>query len=125
MSDSSALEYALAQVEELEKTGLSPEVKVKVSTAMAQKATASKDEIIEEIKRLALRAISTDKSFENIRMQLAVIDLNDYKDKYGTPIPKLQPTWVKYQKRWTDLLWQSRGAATHAQAYLRGGLCQD
>ncbi|KAF9226017.1 hypothetical protein BS17DRAFT_776475 [Gyrodon lividus] len=118
MGDSD-LEYALKQVEDLQKKGLSPEVKIKVDTAMAERATSSKDDIIAEIKELVQRAINTDKTFENIRVQLGVVDQNDYKDKYGAAIPKLQPTWVKYQKRWTALLWRSRNAATRAEAYLR------
>jgi len=109
----------MKQLKKLEHDGMTPEVKAKVYTVMANKAVASQQDIRAEVKKLADSAVATDKTFENIRRQLALVDQTEYKDKFGQPIAKLQPTWVKYQKRYTDLLWQSRDAATKTEAYLR------
>jgi hypothetical protein len=91
-------EEAIKPILKLQKDGLSNETTAKVYTAMAEKTTGSKDDIIAEVKKLAQRAVATDKSFEDIRRQLVKVDQNEYKDKTGQPIAKLAPTWTKYQK---------------------------
>ncbi|KIJ46163.1 hypothetical protein M422DRAFT_250199 [Sphaerobolus stellatus SS14] len=108
----------MEQLKELQEN-MTPEMKDEAYKAMAEKAASSKDEIIKEVQMLAERAIATDRVFESIRRKLAIVDENNYEDKYGQPIPKLEPTWIKYQNRYIDLLWQSRSAATKTEAYIR------
>ncbi|KIJ46143.1 hypothetical protein M422DRAFT_778507 [Sphaerobolus stellatus SS14] len=108
----------MEQLKELQEN-MTPEMKDEAYKAMAEKAASSKDEIIKEVQMLAERAIATDRIFESIRRKLAIVDENNYEDKYGQPIPKLEPTWIKYQNRYIDLLWQSRSAATKTEAYIR------
>ncbi|KAF9226019.1 hypothetical protein BS17DRAFT_867367 [Gyrodon lividus] len=76
------------------------------------------DKLMEEVKALGDSVLKVDEAFERVRVNLGVVDNNDYKDKDGNPIPKFQPTWVDYQKRWTTLLWDSRNTATATEAYI-------
>jgi len=88
----------MKQLKTLEHDGMTPDVKAKVYAAMAEETLSSKDDIVNEVKQLAVRAVATDHAFENIRVQLIAIDQHDFKDKFDKPIAKLQPTWAKYQK---------------------------
>jgi len=112
-------DQAMLKLQDLAASGMSPETQTKVYKAMAAKVSSSQDDITGEVKKLADQAVATDRTFENIRRQLTVVDQNNYKDKLGQPIAKLQPTWTKYQRRYIDLLWRSRSAATKTEAYLR------
>ncbi|KAJ3565133.1 hypothetical protein NP233_g7829 [Leucocoprinus birnbaumii] len=120
MSSPPAYDDVMQRLEELRKRGLTSEEKSKAYNAMSSKIISSQEEIAKGVRELADQAVKTDRTFETIQRGLATVDQNNYKDKNGKPIPKLQPTWVKYQKRYINLLWRSRYAATMTEAYLRG-----
>ncbi|PPQ73411.1 hypothetical protein CVT24_008505 [Panaeolus cyanescens] len=100
---------------------LPKDVQEKAQAAMAQEA--AKDSTVKglmaEVVALGDSALVIDQAFERVRIALGKVDQNNYKDKKGKPIPKLQPTWVGYQKRWTTFLWDSRDVATATEAYVR------
>ncbi|PPQ72187.1 hypothetical protein CVT24_002399 [Panaeolus cyanescens] len=75
--------------------------------------------VMDEVKVLGDSVLVVDQAFERVRIILGSVDDNDYKDKYGHPIPKLQPTWVGFQQRWKKFLWDTRNAARAAEAYIR------
>ncbi|KAJ3554693.1 hypothetical protein NP233_g12365 [Leucocoprinus birnbaumii] len=120
MSNSDAYKQAMKQLQRpFNYRGMTTEETTRVYNAMSVKIRLSEEEFMAGVKKLADQAIGTDRTFEVIRRELAIVDRNDYKDKNGKPIAKLQPTWVKYQGRYIDLLWKSREAATVTEAYLR------
>ena len=69
-----------------------------LAKAEAAETKVEKDEIVKEVNKLAESAVATDAIFESIRVRLLVVDGNNYQDENGQPIPKLTPTWVKYQQ---------------------------
>ena len=89
---------AMKQLQDLQSRGLTADEQATVYNAMSAKVQSSSDDVTQGVKKLADQAIKTDRTFESIRTQLALIDQNDYKDKGGQPVAKLQPTWVKYQR---------------------------
>ncbi|KAH8078427.1 hypothetical protein BXZ70DRAFT_663104 [Cristinia sonorae] len=117
--NSSDIQEAMAALKQLEQDGMTPEVKADVYSTMAGKIDSSRADIVTEVEQLAYRAVATDEAFESIRTQLAVVDQNEYKDQFGRPVPRMQPTWIGYQRRYSTLLWQSRDAASVTTAYLR------
>ncbi|KAJ3559291.1 hypothetical protein NP233_g11302 [Leucocoprinus birnbaumii] len=72
------------------------------------------EQAMKQLKYLQYKGMTTE---ETTRVYNAMS--NDYKDKNGRPVAKLQLTWVKYQRCYIDLLWNSCKAATMTEAYLR------
>ncbi|KIK78496.1 hypothetical protein PAXRUDRAFT_323557 [Paxillus rubicundulus Ve08.2h10] len=98
-----------------------PQAQAKAQEAIADEVSKSEttDKLMDEVKALGNSALKVDEAFERVRVNLGMVDENDYKDSQGNPVPKFQPTWVDYQKRWTTLLWESRDTATATEAYIK------
>ncbi|PPR02764.1 hypothetical protein CVT24_002252 [Panaeolus cyanescens] len=96
-------------------------VQEKAQAAMADEVTkpSTQQSLMDEVKALGDSVIVVDEAFERVKIGLGKVDQNDYKDKNGNPVPKYQPTWIGYQKRWTQFLWDSRDVATKTEAYVR------
>jgi hypothetical protein len=79
---------------------LPPSAKAKAEAAMAEKVADPETgkNLLDEVKALGDSAVKVDNAFERVRLGLGQVDANNYKDKDGRPIPKLQPTWADYQK---------------------------
>lgn len=110
MSSPPTYDEAMKQLQDLQNRGMSAEEQATVYNAMSAKVQSSSDDVKEGVKKLADQAIKTDRTFESIRTQLALIDQNDYKDKGGQPVAKLQPTWVKYQRVIDTSMFERRSA---------------
>jgi len=80
---------------------------------------STKEKLLAEIQDLFDRATAMTDSFERIKVQLGVVDAQDYKDGNGKPLGKLQPTWIGFQDRFKTLLWRSRDSATDTVSVLR------
>jgi len=102
-------------------TSIHPAAQTKAQEAIADEVSKSEttDKLMDEVKALGDSVLKVDEAFERVRINLGTVDSNDYKDSQGNPIPKFQPTWVDYQKRWTTLLWESRNTATATEAYIK------
>lgn len=75
--------------------------------------------LLEEVKALGDAALKVDQTFVKVSGQLADVDNNSYNDKNGKPIPKLQPQWDAFHRRYIQVLWSSRDVATDTAAYLK------
>lgn len=53
--------------------------------------------LLAEIQDLFDRSLAMADSFERIRVELGVVDAQNYTDGNGKPLGKLQPTWVGFQ----------------------------
>ena len=87
---------AMAQLKQLQDKGVSDAVKEKAQAAIADelaKPETAKN-LLEEVKKLGDSAIKIDQAFERVKNDLGKVDQNNYKDKNGKPIAKLQPTWI-------------------------------
>ncbi|KAH8078429.1 hypothetical protein BXZ70DRAFT_961750 [Cristinia sonorae] len=78
----------------------------------------TQDKLLKEVNDLNDSVIKVDQAFERVRVGLGQVDNNNYTDPNGLLVPKFQPTWVGFQKKWTSLLWGSRDTATGTQAYI-------
>ncbi|PPQ73413.1 hypothetical protein CVT24_008507 [Panaeolus cyanescens] len=119
MAGDTDYDLAMQQIKDLQSRSTTAEERANAYDAMTAQVNSSSSDIMEQVKILADQTIKTDRVFESIRQQLRIVDDNEYKDKNGHPIAKLEPTWKKYQSRYTDLLWRARRAATYTEAYLR------
>lgn len=99
-------EQAQAELNAFLAKGVPPSVVEKAQTAMADEVAKPETAkaLIDEVKALGDSAIKIDQAFERVRIDLGKVDNNNYKDKDGKPIPKMQPTWVGFQKVHTRLL---------------------
>ncbi|PPR08019.1 hypothetical protein CVT24_011080 [Panaeolus cyanescens] len=110
---------AMKQIKDLRARKMTTDERTKAFHAMSEKIQASSDDIKEQVKKLAEQTTKTKDAFEFIRRKLHLVDENHYKDKNGRPVAKFEPTWKRYQARYTDLLWRTRDAATDTEVYFR------
>ncbi|KAF8601207.1 hypothetical protein BDV93DRAFT_524928 [Ceratobasidium sp. AG-I] len=111
---------AQQELQQLKKNGLTASKLNAAYAAMTERATdaATTEKMVKEIQDLFDSAMAMSKSFEHIKIELGNVDANEYKDKDGKPLEKLQPTWVGFQNRFTHMMWNSRDAATDAATVL-------
>lgn len=121
MSNPPTYEEALAQLTQLQSKPLPPSVQAVAQQAMAEKMAdpQTATDLLTEVQGLSDSVIKIDAAFERVKQDLGKVDDNNYLDKNGQPIPKLQPTWIGYQQRFIMLLWDSRATATGTEAYVR------
>ena len=91
---------AQAQLNQFLANGVPDTVKEKAQAAMADELSKleTAQSLLDEVRALGDSAIKIDQAFERVKIDLGAVDQNNYKDKSGNPIPKLQPTWIGYQQ---------------------------
>lgn len=93
-------EQAQAQLKAFTDAGVPDSVKATAHAAiaaeLAKPETAQK--LLEEVQALGDSAIKIDQAFERVKIDLGTVDNNNYKDKDGKPLAKLQPTWIGFQQ---------------------------
>ena len=93
-------EQAQAQLNELLDKGVSDAIKEKAQAAIAEELAKPEmaENLLDEVKKLADSAIKIDQAFSRVKVDLGTVDQNNFKDKDGKPLPKLQPTWIGFQQ---------------------------
>jgi hypothetical protein len=92
-------EQAMAQLKEYTDKGVTQVVKDKAQAAIAEELAKPETAktLLDEVRKLADSAIKIDQAFNRVKNDLGTVDQNNYKDKDGNPIAKLQPTWIGFQ----------------------------
>lgn len=100
MASPPTYEEAQAQLNAFLAKGVQPSVAEKARIAMANELSKPEttQSLIDEVKALGNSAIEIDQAFERVRVDLGKVDQNNYKDKNGNPVPKMQPKWVRFQQ---------------------------
>lgn len=87
------------EVKQLAFTDISPSLKSKIVEAVQQKASdpAFQNMLLKEVEKLGNTVIELDKSFEDVRFKLGLVDQGSNR-KDGKPTTNFQATWEEYQK---------------------------